>query len=150
MLDRTPGASACRAGFDVLIDRETALTVREQIGTHQADWLQACPLWDQVTASDPDLFNQGLPACAGGRGRTTDASGSLVLVRPTTFPLHPHRIVEDVITERQTGAAQELHDVLVGMGQADRLTAHDDLTTTGLERLVHDYRRRCHGSSLWQ
>lgn len=78
--------------------------------------------------------------CVDGDVRLS-RSGSLVLVRPTSFPLHPHRIVEDVLTERQTGAAQELHDLVVGVGQADDLTAHDDRTTARLERPVHDDRR---------
>jgi hypothetical protein len=55
-------------------------------------------------------------ACADGDVRLS-RSGSLVIVlvivRPTPSPLHPHWIVEDVLTERQTGAAQELHDLVV-------------------------------------
>ena len=34
----------------------TALQVREQIGHHLAGWFQFRPLWDQIIASDPDLF----------------------------------------------------------------------------------------------
>ncbi|WP_083975868.1 class II aldolase/adducin family protein [Kitasatospora azatica] len=48
---------AMAAGTPKLIDRETALTTREQIGGHLAGWFQAQPLWDQITASDPDLFD---------------------------------------------------------------------------------------------
>ncbi|WP_413754708.1 hypothetical protein NRF20_11475 [Streptomyces sp. R-74717] len=32
-------------------------TPRGQVGTHLAGWFQARPLWDQITASDPDLFD---------------------------------------------------------------------------------------------
>jgi hypothetical protein len=38
------------------IDAGTALQVREQIGHHLAGWFQFRPLWDQIIASDPDLF----------------------------------------------------------------------------------------------
>jgi len=47
---------AMAAGTPKLIDRETALMVREQIGGHFAGWFQARPLWDQIVVSDPDLF----------------------------------------------------------------------------------------------
>ncbi|MFI8828654.1 class II aldolase/adducin family protein [Streptomyces sp. NPDC053431] len=49
--------SAMAAGTPQLIDRETALLTRGQIGTSLAGWFQARPLWDQITASDPDLFD---------------------------------------------------------------------------------------------
>ncbi|MFC1407243.1 MULTISPECIES: class II aldolase/adducin family protein [Streptacidiphilus] len=48
---------AMAAGTPELIDRETALITREQVGSHLAGWFQARPLWDQITASDPDLFH---------------------------------------------------------------------------------------------
>ena len=48
---------AMAAGKPVHIDRETALQVRQEIGTSDAGWFQARPLWDQITASDPDLFD---------------------------------------------------------------------------------------------
>lgn len=48
---------AMAAGTPQLIDRETALLTRAQLGTHLAGWFQARPLWDQITASDPDLFD---------------------------------------------------------------------------------------------
>lgn len=48
---------AMAAGTPQLIDRETALITRGQVGTHLAGWFQARPLWDQITASDPDLFD---------------------------------------------------------------------------------------------
>ena len=48
---------AMAAGKPVHIDRETALQVRGEIGTSDAGWFQARPLWDQIVASDPDLFD---------------------------------------------------------------------------------------------
>jgi hypothetical protein len=45
------------AGTPILIDRETALQVRAETGTPLAGWFQARPLWDQIVASDPDLFD---------------------------------------------------------------------------------------------
>ncbi|NUP50364.1 MAG: class II aldolase/adducin family protein [Catenulispora sp.] len=48
---------AMAAGTPKLIDRETALMVREQTGGHFAGWFQARPLWDQIVVSDPDLFD---------------------------------------------------------------------------------------------
>ena len=48
---------AMAAGKPIMIDRETALQVREEIGTSDAGWFQARPLWDQIVASDPDLFD---------------------------------------------------------------------------------------------
>jgi len=48
---------AMAAGTPKLIDHETALGVRSQVGTPFAGWFQARPLWDQITHSDPDLFN---------------------------------------------------------------------------------------------
>jgi ribulose-5-phosphate 4-epimerase/fuculose-1-phosphate aldolase len=48
---------AMAAGTPVLIDRETALQVRAETGTPLAGWFQARPLWDQIVASDPDLFD---------------------------------------------------------------------------------------------
>ncbi|MGW7201283.1 class II aldolase/adducin family protein [Streptomyces chryseus] len=47
---------AMAAGTPRLIDRDTALHTRSQIGGHFAGWFQAQPLWEQITASDPDLF----------------------------------------------------------------------------------------------
>ncbi|OEJ57659.1 hypothetical protein BGM19_06465 [Streptomyces agglomeratus] len=47
---------AMAAGTPRLIDRDTALHTRSQVGSHFAGWFQAQPLWDQITASDPDLF----------------------------------------------------------------------------------------------
>jgi ribulose-5-phosphate 4-epimerase/fuculose-1-phosphate aldolase len=48
---------AMAAGTPRHIDRETALLVRGQIGTPEAGWFQARPLWDQILASDPDLVD---------------------------------------------------------------------------------------------
>ena len=48
---------AMAAGKPVHIDRETALQVRAEVGTSDAGWFQARPLWDQIVASDPDLFD---------------------------------------------------------------------------------------------
>ncbi|MFF2963965.1 class II aldolase/adducin family protein [Streptomyces sp. NPDC057963] len=48
---------ATAAGTPKLIDRETALVTRGQVGTHLAGWFPARPLWDRITASDPDLFD---------------------------------------------------------------------------------------------
>ena len=47
---------AMAAGTPKLIDRETALHTRGQLGGHFAGWFQAQPLWDQIVHSDPDLF----------------------------------------------------------------------------------------------
>ncbi|TSB22800.1 class II aldolase/adducin family protein [Streptomyces benahoarensis] len=48
---------AMAAGTRYLIDRETALQVREQIGTPLSGWFQLRPLWDQITEDQPDLFD---------------------------------------------------------------------------------------------
>ncbi|WP_405745513.1 class II aldolase/adducin family protein [Streptomyces sp. NBC_01525] len=48
---------AMAAGTPYLIDRETALQVREQIGTPLSGWFQLRPLWDQITEDQPDLFD---------------------------------------------------------------------------------------------
>lgn len=47
---------AMAAGTPQLIDRETALITRGRLGSSLAGWFQARPLWDRITASDPDLF----------------------------------------------------------------------------------------------
>jgi ribulose-5-phosphate 4-epimerase/fuculose-1-phosphate aldolase len=46
---------AMAAGTPKLIDRETALQVRANIGTHLAGWVQAQPLYSQIFAGQPDL-----------------------------------------------------------------------------------------------
>ncbi|WP_431898818.1 class II aldolase/adducin family protein [Nonomuraea sp. bgisy101] len=48
---------AMAAGTPKHIDRATALDVREQLGTPMAGWFQFQPLWDQIQATDPDLFD---------------------------------------------------------------------------------------------
>ncbi|MCC9308458.1 class II aldolase/adducin family protein [Kitasatospora sp. RB6PN24] len=48
---------AMAAGAPHLIDHETALQSREQLGGPLAGWFQAQPLFDQILASDPDLVN---------------------------------------------------------------------------------------------
>lgn len=48
---------AMAAGSPKQIDRETALITREQVGTTIAGWFQAQPLFDQIEASDADLFD---------------------------------------------------------------------------------------------
>jgi ribulose-5-phosphate 4-epimerase/fuculose-1-phosphate aldolase len=48
---------AMAAGTPKLIEREIALTVREEIGTHYAGWFSFRPLWDQITEAQPDLFD---------------------------------------------------------------------------------------------
>jgi ribulose-5-phosphate 4-epimerase/fuculose-1-phosphate aldolase len=47
---------AMAAGVPRRIDRETALLVRSQIGYPLAGQFQFRPLWDYVTAKEPDLF----------------------------------------------------------------------------------------------
>ncbi|MFI6643997.1 class II aldolase/adducin family protein [Streptomyces sp. NPDC050504] len=47
---------AMAAGTPKHIDRETALHTRGQLGGAFAGWFQAQPLYDQIQASDPDLF----------------------------------------------------------------------------------------------
>lgn len=79
-------------------------------------------------------------ACADGDVRLS-RSGTLVIVRRPRLHSTHTGLSRTVLTERPTGAAQELHDLVVGVGQADDLTAHDDRTTARLERPVHDDRR---------
>ena len=47
---------AMAAGTPKHVDPDTALQVRDQIGGHDSGWFQFRPLWDQIIASDPDLF----------------------------------------------------------------------------------------------
>jgi ribulose-5-phosphate 4-epimerase/fuculose-1-phosphate aldolase len=49
--------AAMAAGTPKHIDRDTALLVRSQIGGHLAGWVQAQPLFDQITAAEPDYRN---------------------------------------------------------------------------------------------
>lgn len=48
---------AMAAGTPKVIERDTALQVRDQTGTHESGWFSARPLWDQIVLSDPDLFD---------------------------------------------------------------------------------------------
>jgi ribulose-5-phosphate 4-epimerase/fuculose-1-phosphate aldolase len=48
---------AMAAGTPKLIDRETALITRGQLGIPIAGQFQFRPLWDHVVATDPDLFD---------------------------------------------------------------------------------------------
>jgi ribulose-5-phosphate 4-epimerase/fuculose-1-phosphate aldolase len=48
---------AMAAGRPKLIDRETALITRGQLGIPIAGQFQFSPLWDHVVATDPDLFD---------------------------------------------------------------------------------------------
>ncbi|WPB88534.1 class II aldolase/adducin head domain-containing protein [Streptomyces malaysiensis] len=45
---------AMAAGAPKHIDRDTASLVRGQIGGHIAGWVQAQPLFDRITAAEPD------------------------------------------------------------------------------------------------
>ncbi|MFM9368432.1 class II aldolase/adducin family protein [Streptomyces sp. Da 82-17] len=48
---------AMAAGTPHLIDRDTALQVREQTGSPLSGWFQLRPLWEQITEDQPDLFD---------------------------------------------------------------------------------------------
>ncbi|TDD44258.1 class II aldolase/adducin family protein [Saccharopolyspora elongata] len=48
---------AMAAGHPHEIDRETALQVREQIGSPLSGWFQFRPMWDRITEEQPDLFD---------------------------------------------------------------------------------------------
>ncbi|WP_371543270.1 class II aldolase/adducin family protein [Streptomyces sp. NBC_00554] len=48
---------AMAAGKPKLIDSETARMVRSQISGALPGWFQFRPLWDQITAEQPDLFD---------------------------------------------------------------------------------------------
>lgn len=48
---------AMAAGVPKEIDHDTATLVRGQIGSQLAGWFQFRPLWDQVVAESPDLFD---------------------------------------------------------------------------------------------
>ena len=41
----------------VLIDPETAAMTATQVGSHTAGWFSFQPLWDWITAAEPDLFD---------------------------------------------------------------------------------------------
>ncbi|MBH1937942.1 class II aldolase/adducin family protein [Streptomyces sp. AV19] len=48
---------AMAAGKPIHIDHETAEFSRKEVGSHYAGWLSFRPLWDQITAEQPDLFD---------------------------------------------------------------------------------------------
>ncbi|MCG3751963.1 class II aldolase/adducin family protein [Amycolatopsis sp. Poz14] len=48
---------AMAAGDPHEIDRETALAVRAQTGTPLSGWFQLRPMWEEVIAEQPDLFD---------------------------------------------------------------------------------------------
>jgi ribulose-5-phosphate 4-epimerase/fuculose-1-phosphate aldolase len=48
---------AMSAGTPKLIDHDTAELVHTQIGGQLAGWFQFRPLWDQIVAASPDLFD---------------------------------------------------------------------------------------------
>ncbi|MEV0702418.1 class II aldolase/adducin family protein [Saccharopolyspora sp. NPDC050389] len=48
---------AMAAGQPHEIDRETALQVREQIGSPLSGWFQFRPMWDRIIEEQPDLFD---------------------------------------------------------------------------------------------
>ena len=45
------------AGTPVLIDEECATATARQVGSHGAGWFSFQPLWDVITAEQPDLFD---------------------------------------------------------------------------------------------
>jgi ribulose-5-phosphate 4-epimerase/fuculose-1-phosphate aldolase len=49
--------AAAAAGTPRLVDREAALQVRGELGTHYAGWFSFRPLWDDITTQEPDLFD---------------------------------------------------------------------------------------------
>jgi ribulose-5-phosphate 4-epimerase/fuculose-1-phosphate aldolase len=49
--------AAMAAGRPINIDHSVAAFTRQEIGSHYAGWLSFRPLWDDITAQQPDLFN---------------------------------------------------------------------------------------------
>ncbi|MCU1463949.1 MAG: ribulose-5-phosphate 4-epimerase-like epimerase or aldolase [Acidimicrobiales bacterium] len=45
------------AGTPVLIDADNAALTATQVGSHLAGWFSFQPLWDRITAEQPDLFD---------------------------------------------------------------------------------------------
>jgi ribulose-5-phosphate 4-epimerase/fuculose-1-phosphate aldolase len=45
------------AGKPVLIDRQSAMATRQQVGRHETGWFQFQPLWDLITREQPDLLD---------------------------------------------------------------------------------------------
>ena len=48
---------AMAAGTPTVIDHDTAKLVHSQIGSDLVAWFQFRPLWEQVVASQPDVFD---------------------------------------------------------------------------------------------
>jgi ribulose-5-phosphate 4-epimerase/fuculose-1-phosphate aldolase len=48
---------AMAAGKPISVDRAAAEAVYAELGTHYAGWFSFRPLWDQITAEEPDLFD---------------------------------------------------------------------------------------------
>jgi hypothetical protein len=44
------------AGTPVVIDDEMATRTAQQVGSHAAGWFSFQPLWDVITAEQPELF----------------------------------------------------------------------------------------------
>jgi hypothetical protein len=44
------------AGTPVLIDSDNAALTATQVGSHLAGWFSFQPLFDRITAEQPDLF----------------------------------------------------------------------------------------------
>jgi hypothetical protein len=49
---------AMAAGQYHVIDDETATHTAKQVGSHLAGWLSFQPLYDWITAAQPDLFEE--------------------------------------------------------------------------------------------
>jgi ribulose-5-phosphate 4-epimerase/fuculose-1-phosphate aldolase len=49
--------AAMAAGTPISIDHATAEFTRQEVGSHYAGWLSFRPLWDDITAEQPDLLS---------------------------------------------------------------------------------------------
>lgn len=72
----------------------------------------------------------------------------LVVMRPTAPPLHPQRIVEQILPIRQARAMQELDDVAIGISETKDLPAHCHSPAARTERWMHDDRCDRHASMV--
>lgn len=70
------------------------------------------------------------------------------MVRAPAPPLHPRRIVEQLLRVLQAGPPQELHDVVIGVREAEDLPAHRNPPAARTKRRVHDYRSAPHTSRV--
>lgn len=85
----------------------------------------------------------------GGDVRYLGASCGLILVRSSVAPLHPVWIIEQRLRVFQTGAPEELHDIVVAMGNAEDAALTDgDPPSAGRRRWVHDYGSSAHVSRM--